>query len=341
MENSDRNKNTLALSFIAYGGFYKTSTGNTEIAKALRLFESVIGDQELVWGPAVHKSGIFQDALMFVVYSRNEIGPEYTVVIRGTNPVSLKTWIFQDLMVHKLVDWNNGDDLVSGRKISQGTSTGLTILKQLKPPEGFPGENRTALEFLTEAACTSSTPLTVTLTGHSLGAALAPVYGLYLKENLTATNVQLQMYTYASPSIGNQPFADYINTVFNGCSFRYTNPLDVVTNVWNQNDVKKIMFLYRWIIPFTLSPALLWVFLQARNKGYTHIHKEFRVESNIIAGLLTFELQMVYQHIVPYIASLIDLCDEKSFTEMIHTIEQGRFFKKWGLNRVLKKLTVR
>ena len=50
----------------------------------------------------------------------------------------------------------------------------------------------------------------VTLTGHSLGGAIAIVATAHLAANLP-TSIGLRTITYGSPRVGNQAFVDYVN----------------------------------------------------------------------------------------------------------------------------------
>jgi len=49
----------------------------------------------------------------------------------------------------------------------------------------------------------------VTLVGHSLGAAIALLNGIYLKHNLP--DISIKVIGYGLPRVGNQAFADYVD----------------------------------------------------------------------------------------------------------------------------------
>jgi hypothetical protein len=80
----------VLLSFCAYCDFMIVDphTIYRDIEKALKI---IAPDQQLVWGPSIHKPemGIFSDALMYVAQNSRE--PDvYTLVIRGTNPIFIE-----------------------------------------------------------------------------------------------------------------------------------------------------------------------------------------------------------------------------------------------------------
>jgi len=74
--------------------------------------------------------------------------------------------------------------------------------------------------------CSSSQPLIVT--GHSLGAALATLAVAKLRE--TGQPVS-GLYTFGSPRVGDQTFADWFNQDFKSRAFRFVNNNDLVTRV--------------------------------------------------------------------------------------------------------------
>lgn len=68
--------------------------------------------------------------------------------------------------------------------------------------------------------------ISLTVCGHSLGAALATLYGLHLASNDKNTS----LYTYASPCVGDTAFVTYFNTVITA-SYRIYNQPDIVPKV--------------------------------------------------------------------------------------------------------------
>lgn len=57
------------------------------------------------------------------------------------------------------------------------------------------------------------------LTGHSLGAATATVAAAYLR----AAGQRCDLYTYGSPRVGNEEFAQYMSATVNGSTYRVTH----------------------------------------------------------------------------------------------------------------------
>lgn len=66
----------------------------------------------------------------------------------------------------------------------------------------------------------------ITVSGHSLGGAVALLLGVYIRENWPKRTVHI--YTYGAPRVGNVPFMNYIHNQENGRTFRITHFDDVV-----------------------------------------------------------------------------------------------------------------
>ncbi|ATY67389.1 lipase precursor [Cordyceps militaris] len=78
----------------------------------------------------------------------------------------------------------------------------------------------------TELAKTGQESYRVVVTGHSLGGAVATIAGAYLRTR----GIACDLYTYGSPRVGNQEFADMVTKDVN-FSARITNGNDIVTAV--------------------------------------------------------------------------------------------------------------
>ena len=85
----------------------------------------------------------------------------------------------------------------------------------------------TALEILSVVQNTLSTKNTssVTVVGHSLGGALALLDGVFLSLQLPK-NVTVKVMSYGMPRVGNQAFANFVDSQLSG----------LVTHVNNQED---------------------------------------------------------------------------------------------------------
>ncbi|KAH8995119.1 lipase class 3 family protein [Lactarius hatsudake] len=95
---------------------------------------------------------------------------------------------------------------------------------------GFADEQaRTAPKILSYVKQTLSAHGTssVTVVGHSLGAALALLDGVYLRLHLDAT-VKVRVIGYGMPRVGNQAFADWVDNHLSGQVTRINNREDAV-----------------------------------------------------------------------------------------------------------------
>ncbi|GBF90755.1 hypothetical protein Rsub_03056 [Raphidocelis subcapitata] len=84
------------------------------------------------------------------------------------------------------------------------------------------------------APASPSSPWRVLVTGHSLGGALATLcaYELAGRNHKTGPgSLEVSMYTYGGPRVGNMAFADAFNERLQGRSWRVTNASDIVPSV--------------------------------------------------------------------------------------------------------------
>ncbi|MCX7921499.1 MAG: hypothetical protein N3B21_05715 [Clostridia bacterium] len=342
-------KTTIALSFAAYAGLLENNP--FKIYESLKYtldnkFAAYIGKQEIVWGPAVHtgRFQVFSDALMYVVQNTQQPS-EYTIVIRGTNPICLSEIIFKSLRVSRLVKWNSKDN-TSNAKVAIGAFNGLRTLQNLRPEScskkkyvrksiadkiKLPGQGMNLLEFLSKIISKNGERITINVTGHSQGGALSYMLALWLYEKFlicpAAKHPDIYVYTYAAPAVGNQEFAEYFNRVMGDKCYVHYNPLDPSYYLFNEDSLKKLPALFApdTHMDFFMSLTHKWISFSARGKGYTHvgIHKEFASEiNNKIKG---FQPQYGYQHTKPYVHRFVEIVNKESNGKMLINEE----FIKW------------
>jgi hypothetical protein len=89
---------------------------------------------DLVWGPVSFRApfSLFDDALIYVVRSRDQKRPRYVVAIRGTNPISAFDWLFGDFWVTEGLEWPYGNPAVDRGKISLSTALGVAVLRTMR-----------------------------------------------------------------------------------------------------------------------------------------------------------------------------------------------------------------
>jgi len=319
---SETDRLMVELSFASYAGFW---LGDPERAAAevAAFMADFLPGQEIIWGPAAHSPDalVFShptDALVFVC--RDAASGDYTVVFRGTNPVSGYEWLFQDFMIDGQAPWNGlaaaagaPDDAL----VSDGTATALSLRLALAPGPGFPGAGIGLADALVGLAASADAPTgdpaRIRFTGHSLGGLLAPVAALWLSDRLDGviddgapSRPPLSVYGIASPTPGNAAFASYLDSRLPGY-YRYANGLDVAALAWEEESMATLPGLYRPSIRMTsfLRPLYRLCSKMSRGKGYAHAGALVPVPSTIapVYGDL-YSLQMVYQHSMAYLRML-------------------------------------
>jgi hypothetical protein len=223
------------------------------IQKALSQIRPI--PQTLVWGPVIGQYKRDRNVAMIYI-AKDSLTNRYTVAVRGTNPFSLVSGWFEDLVVWEKEYWKklSPGTLSQDAMISEATFNSLGIHLELRH------RGLTFYEFLKTQMLTQK--ITVNFTGHSLGGLLAPTLALWFYENLTPEYrdkiEKIGVFSIAAPSAGDHHFTSYIdqvfseNPLFQGQTFYYRNVCDVTVNIWHTEDMKKIAGFYRdYRIPVT------------------------------------------------------------------------------------------
>jgi triacylglycerol lipase len=316
----------LSLSFVSYLGFYETTMGMQTAKRTLDSLKTALktspclkGEWEIVWGPAMYRIPLtlFDENMMFVVQSQSDPS-RYVIAIRGTNPVSLTTWIVEDFNVMMQTPWPYGVN-TEGRapKVSLGTARGLQALQEMIPQRKIPGAGLTLYEFIAkQVAAQSEKRLTFSVTGHSLGGALAPTLALWLADTRKTSdnpdsppwdpngNAAIEVYSFAGPSPGNADFANYYNSKLKETTRRVWNRLDVVPHGWTKAALARLPELYApHIAPDIVMRLILRLTLWLSERGnYEHVLAEsIALEGGDVVPLLKdYVAQMLYQHSAAY-----------------------------------------
>jgi len=330
-------KRCLELSFIAMAGFWKTDP-QTVSASVQELLASLLPDEEVVWGPALHQpwpdfpgdATQLSDALAFMC--RNRSSGDLTVVFRGTNPLSAAEWLFQDFMVQGADSWKRvcPGPAPEAALVSRGTASALGLRLALRPAAGLPGADRNFGEALLWAAEESAALDTaLRFTGHSLGGLLAQVAALYLLDSLSpadllkpASRPAFEVLGFAAPTAGNAAFASWLDSRVPR-NTRYANDLDAVTHAWETPAFGNLPVLYEpWIDMDNIARPLFGLGdLLIQGRGYRHAGRLVAVPSRVVPvhdGL--WLLEAVYQHVFPYLDLLEPLRRESIVAAVIEPL---------------------
>ncbi|MFC1503338.1 hypothetical protein ACFL53_03160 [Pseudomonadota bacterium] len=329
----------LAFSYMSYYGITHTGSAKKNAELILKKMNEALktwkpfqeDDWEVVWGPAVYTMPftIFNDAMMYVIQKKGAEG-EYVIAIRGTNPVSISDWLFNDFMVSAMKKWPYAT--VEGRilKISESTNYGLKTLQKLKPKSHIPGENKTILQFLNEKIG-SEDKAKICVTGHSKGGALSSTMALWLKDIQgvkLSQNIDISTIPFAGPTAGNADFADYFDDCLGEQCTRIANSLDIVPYAWNTNSLKKLKSIYiseqSSVRPLLYQRALIRAMIaETKGKKYKQINAETPpLEGNINPILIEYLVQAAYQHVVGY-PELMGMMDDIPLTDIFEDAIAG------------------
>lgn len=296
---------------------------------------------ELFWGPSMETPGKYRptNALIFIACNKDE----YIVSIRGTNPFSVYSWVKEDFEIRKLIPWkkcilptdlNKKTEISPKIKVSQATANAIKIHTQLSDSQGN-SIIKTFKEIIAD-----KTRSRIVFTGHSLGGLLAPTLGVWLKDSFTRdiidSNKKIAVYAMAGPTAGNKQFAEHSLKQLDFLK-NYRNRNDVAVNVWNRKSIRKIPKIYKQYFKqnLLLKLVLFIVRISIFRKHYTILKT---IEDEYIPSQLietrSFILQVAFQHVVPYLMSIVDkiLTLEDSskeetivkalFSELIHTLPE-------------------
>ena len=139
--------------------------------------------------------------------------------------------------------------------IAKSSFTPAPGLKQaIDDAQRPPASAGTLLEFLKGFVANAAPPVNICLIGHSKGGALAPAFALWLADTQGGAvsgaeqwdpdcKANLHVYSFSAPTAGNAGFAARFKQNIPHY-YRLANPYDIVTNVWDPNEVRNIPGLY-------------------------------------------------------------------------------------------------
>ncbi len=259
----------------------------------------------VVWGPVELCDDLGVSYSLAYVAKRSN-PEEYTVVIRGTNFLSLESWAMEDFDVEPPLQAFSqlAPHAPASALVSQGTFDGMNDLLSLTDPITGQG----IVDFLK-----ASSPQYLYVTGHSLGGTLTPPMFAYLNDVLYGGGFVHNMayWSFAALTSGDQGFADYFNTLGNPAFVgRLHNTLDIAPYCWwsldNVQNVYKANGL-SWGPPE--SDAIEDLFSEVSGAGYAHPSGDQALAGVFNGSFPTRDIwvmQAMYQHHSTTYISLVD-----------------------------------
>jgi len=307
----------LTLAFIADAGATIEGTDcqtahhlYNQINHYLETMDTVKGNWDLVWGPAVFKFPLIaklRDNTVFVAQNTKDKS-QYALALSGTNPYELTDWLFEDFLVAGTLPWGYGKP-PGGARISLSAGLSLGVLHNLKPCPGLPQENVSLTDFFNQQAGLTS----LIVTGHSLGGEMASTAALWLADTQgllwdKKKKAKVSAYCYAGPTAGNTQWVNYFHERLGDNAHRIWNSLDVAPCVWQVSTLEQVPHLYLPQIkpPIWAKPLLDTIILSVKDKKYTQFpdvkqdKQPLISQVNTAAGYNTFLAQAIYQHIEAY-----------------------------------------
>ncbi|XP_006458628.1 hypothetical protein AGABI2DRAFT_217368, partial [Agaricus bisporus var. bisporus H97] len=166
--------------------------------------------------------------------------PTFTPVAAGGNGASVQFWyVGYDANLASVIVGFQGTDADKILPILTDADFFLTTLdsglfpglsSDIKTHNGFNDAQMASASAVLSAVNTAMSRFgarRVTVTGHSLGGAIATISAVHLKLHLPSTTT-FKVVTYGCPRVGNQAFANYFNSRFPGANSRINNQDDIV-----------------------------------------------------------------------------------------------------------------
>jgi hypothetical protein len=247
----------------------------------------------IVWGPVKlsHWTGISY-SLMYV--AANPTTGEYIVVLRGTNPISLSSWLEEDFDVEYTKPFTDFVPTApANAMLSQASYNGLSDLLSMAD-----GEKGSLETFITNAKYTN-----LYVTGHSLGATLTPPMFAYLNyiTNGGKWVSNMACWSFAGLTSGNNFFAEYWNSLSNPeFAWRIHNPLDIAPFLfYSQTNVQNIYdtYGYPWTsLNLPLRTMIDSLFNLADDNNYTQPVGDQQLAAIFSTNFDTWDKEAFYQH---------------------------------------------
>jgi len=228
------------------------------------------------------------------------------VALRGTNPVSLSTWLLEDFDVSNIVPWPYaGAQAPLEPCISKGTLLAILGIQSMR------ADGKLLIEFLRDVVAAHPSAQ-LTFTGHSLGGLLASTLAVAFLDQRTAWDpaghVAVDVHSFAAPTAGNRDFAAHSDGRLQGALHRVWNTHDVAPHAWEIDALNQLSDLYRheadvwWLAGFRFFMVAVHAALQGRR--YTQVGGAGTALQGKPSRAPGFLFEAIHQHGQAYIELL-------------------------------------
>jgi len=176
------------------------------------------------------------------------------------------------------------------------------------PPGDTPAD---LVTWLASQASQVATPLDVTVTGHSKGAALAQAVALWLREALDSPperwdagrGARVHCYGFAGPTPGNAAFAQRFEGALGATHHHVRNMHDIVTHAWQPDELRQIPALYGSRTAL-FKPVIDTIVAATEPLGYRHVQPGVRAIAGPLVASRSFVQEFIHQHLDAYLHEL-------------------------------------
>lgn len=274
----------------------------------------------VVWGP-VQETDILGVPKSLLYIAMNEATNEHYVVIRGTNPDSLTSWVTEDFEVGEKRDFadlfGSPPHVPQNTWISEGSFHGTNLLARMRDHD----LKQSAVEYLKAAA-----PPAIYVTGHSLGGTVTPCFFAYLNAMLFggAPVTNMALWSFAGLTPGGSEFNDYFNAMMAhqpNFVWRVHNDLDIAPLLWYaESTVKSIYSAHGLDISYPADALLSHLFSKAKQSGIDYAQaqpKGYQLDGKYQSKVKWWVSQALYHHHATTYQSLIHALASKPSTARV------------------------
>ncbi|MDJ0515251.1 MAG: hypothetical protein QNJ74_03000 [Trichodesmium sp. MO_231.B1] len=198
----------------------KLATESVKTTFASQKVQQLIGKWELVWGVNIYQSkhSVVADNTMYVAkYAESLDIDKYVISIIGTNPFSTYAVLCEDARFFYVQKWNEGKPWNSKKSAAYtdepAVPSGLSLALEIQMVRMKDSEGNVLVDILREIVSKATKPVEITVAGHSLAGAIAPMLGLSLLDCQSEWDskniVTIKVASLAGITPGNEAFAKY------------------------------------------------------------------------------------------------------------------------------------